>query len=202
VDLFNRLFELVRSRKDQGKPAESIDVFTDSTTARMIFRAMIDYYKAEGGSNFNIQYDMAQKNLFGGFYSQSYVLHNPAGVQMNVITNEFFDDMVTTAKFGDSRTYQNGGTAPAADGSAGRFLMVLDLGGGIYPGIIDSNRVVHTTGELEDLAKVNESYACVMKNPTKEVTLNSQTWTAIVECPTDNLIIENFDSAKPAHGIA
>jgi len=203
TDLFNNLFELVRSRKDQGKPAESIDVFTDSTTARMIFRAMIDYYKAEGGSNFNIQYDMAQKNLFGGFYTQSYVLHHPAGVQMNVITNEFFDDMVTTAKFGDTREYNNsgGGTGSASDGSAGRFLMILDLGGGIYPGIIESNRVVHSTGDLEDLAKVNEDYACVMKNPTKEVTLNSQTWTAIVECPTDNLIIENFDNTKPAHGI-
>lgn len=201
TDLFDKLFELVRSRKDQGKPAESVDVFTDSTTARMIFRAMIDWYKAEGGSNFNIQYDMAQKNLFGGFYTQSYMLHHPAGVQMNVITNEFFDDMVTTARFGDNRTYKNGGTGSASDGSAGRFLMVLDLGGGIYPGIIDSNRVVHSTGDLEDLAKINSDYACVMKNPTKEVTLNSQTWTAIVECPTDNLIIENFDNAKPAHGV-
>lgn len=204
--LFDKLFEVVRSRKDQGKPADSVDVFTDSATARQIFKAMIDYYKQEGGNNFNIQYDMAQKNLFGGFYTQSYMLHHPAGVQMNIITNEFFDDMVTTAKLGDTRNYLGNGSggagtpAATADGSAGRFLMILDLGGGIYPGIIDSNRVVHTTGELEDLAKVNKDYACVMRNPTKEVTLNSQTWTAIVECPLDNLIIENFNDTKPIAG--
>ena len=201
TDLFDKLFELVRSRKDQGKPADSVDVFTDSTTARRIMKAMMAYYKAEGLDNVN--YNMDGGNLFGGFYATSYNLHHPAGVQMNVITNEFFDDMATVAALGDVRTYRSADTGnAAADGSTGRFLMILDLGGGIYPGMIDSNRVVHTTGELEDLAKVNEDYACVMKNPTKEVTLNSQTWTAIVECPTDNLIIENFDNQTPAHGNA
>ena len=200
TDLFDKLFEVVRSRKDQGKPADSVDVFTDSTTARNIWKAMIAYYKADGPLD-SVTWDAGRTNLFGGFYAQSYNLHHPAGVTMNIITNEFFDDMVTTAKIGDTRNYKSGGTAAAADGSAGRFLMVLDLGGGIYPGMIDSNRVVHTTGELEDLAKVNKDYACVMKNPTKEVTLNSQTWTAVVECPLDNLVIENFDSQVPATGL-
>jgi hypothetical protein len=200
TDLFDRLFELVRSRKDQGKPADSVDIFTDSTTARNIWKAMIAYYKADGPLD-SVTWDAGRTNLFGGFYAQSYNLHHPAGVTMNIITNEFFDDMVTTAKIGDSRQYRAGGTNAVADGSAGRFLMILDLGGGIYPGMIDSNRVVHSTGNLDDLAKVNQDYACVMKNPTKEVTLNSQTWTAIVECPLDNLIIENFDSQVPATGL-
>jgi len=161
---------------------------------------MVAYYKAEGIDNVN--YDIGQANLFGGFYAQSFKLHHPAGVTMNLITNEFFDDMATVANLGDLRNYASGGAPAASSGSTGRFLMILDLGGGIYPGMIDSNRVVHSTGNLEDLAKVNKDYACVMKNPTKEVTLNSQTWTAIVECPTDNLIIENFDSQTPAHGNA
>ncbi|HIA63013.1 MAG TPA: hypothetical protein EYN93_08990 [Planctomycetaceae bacterium] len=202
TDLFDKLFEVVRSRKDQGKPADSIDVFTDTRTARQIWRAMIKYYTEDGklgDTSFATRWDMGNKSLFGGFHSQSFELHHPVGVTLNVITNEFFDDMLTTAKIGDVRTY---GTAGKADGSAGRFLMVLDLGGGIYPGIIDSNRVVHSTGNLDDLAKVNSDYACVMKNPTKEVTLNSQTWTAIVECPLDNLIIENFDNTIPVHGVS
>ena len=75
--------------------------------------------------------------------------------------------------------------------------MILDLGGGIYPGIVDSNRKVHTVGALEDLAKVDSGYGCVMRSPTKEVTLNSVTWTAIVECPDDNLIVENFTAEEP-----
>jgi len=146
------------------------------------------YYTNESNSTLNVNYDITNKNISNmGFYANSYKLHYPAGVTLNVITNEFFDDMVTAQKAGDQ-------TADGAiqDGSQGRFLMVLDLGGGIYPGVIGSNRVVHKTGDLNDLAKVDQSYACVMKNPTKETTLNSVTWTAIVECPTDNLIIENF----------
>jgi len=71
------------------------------------------------------------------------------------------------------------------------------LGGGVYPGIVDSNRKVHTVGALEDLAKIDSGYGCVMRSPTKEVTLNSVTWTAVVECPDDNLIVENFDDAEP-----
>ena len=186
--LEGNIFDLVRSRKDQGKVADSIDVFTDSKTAKNIFNAMMIYYTNESNSTLNVNYDITNKNISNmGFYANSYKLHYPAGVTLNVITNEFFDDMVTAQKAGDQ-------TADGAiqDGSQGRFLMVLDLGGGIYPGVIGSNRVVHKTGDLNDLAKVDQSYACVMKNPTKETTLNSVTWTAIVECPTDNLIIENF----------
>jgi len=226
--LFDKLFEIVRSRKDQGKTADSIDVFTDTRTARQIWRGMIEYYKkdADGGSGniMGLQWDMAQKSLFGGFYSTSYVLHHPVGVTMNIITNEFFDDMLTVAEFGDTKGYLGvpnttdgpsgspydgsgsgtgaTGDAGTSDGSGGRFLMILDLGGGIYPGIVASNRVVHSTGDLNDLAKINSGYSCVMANPTKEVTMNSQTWTVIVECPTDNLIIENFSNEIPAPGIS
>jgi len=189
------IFNLVRSRKDQGKPADSVDVFTDSKTAKNIFNAMMKYYVNEsGGSNgtggaLRLNYDVTNKNISNlGFYANSFRLHYPAGVTLNVITNEFFDDLVTVHKDAEVNLSATGG----AEGSMGRFLMVLDLGGGIYPGVIASNRVVHKTGDLADLAKSDSSYNCVMNNPTKETTLNSLTWTAIVECPSDNLIVENF----------
>jgi len=181
------VFEIVRSRKDQGKPSDTVDLFTDSKTAKNIFNAMMTYYKNESGSTLNVNYDITNKNISNlGFYAQSYKLHYPAGVTLNVITNEFFDDMVTANKAGTTESGE------VSNGSMGRFMMILDLGGGVYPGILASNRVVHKTGDLADLAKSDSSYACVMNNPTKETTLNSTTWTAIVECPTDNLIIENF----------
>jgi hypothetical protein len=196
----NDIFDIVRSRKDQNKPSDQIDVFTDSKTAKNIFNAMVRYYALEGGASqssntvsggaLRLNMDITAKNIDSlGFYSNSYKLHYPAGVTLNVITNEFFDDMVSASKAADVST------TAATDGSNGRYLMVLDLGGGIYPGIIGSNRVVHTTGALNELAKVNADYACVMANPTKETTLNSLTWTAVVECPSDNLIIENFQDA-------
>ena len=188
------IFKLVRSRKDQNKPSDSIDVFTDSKTAKNIFDAMMDYYNAEspGGNSLRLNYDISNQNISNmGFYANSYKLHYPAGVTLNVITNEYFDDLVT------ANQHASADATVTTNGSNGRFLMVLDLGGGIYPGIIGSNRVVHTTGELGDLAKVNQDYACVMANPTKETTLNSLTWTAVVECPSDNLIVENFQDVKP-----
>lgn len=196
----NDIFDIVRSRKDQNKPSDQVDVFTDSKTAKNIFTAMVKYYSIEGGGvesggnvtggALRLNMDITAKNIDSlGFYSNSYKLHYPAGVTLNVITNEFFDDMVSASKAADASS------TAATDGSNGRYLMVLDLGGGIYPGIIGSNRVVHTTGALNELAKVNSDYACVMANPTKETTLNSLTWTAVVECPSDNLIIENFQDA-------
>jgi hypothetical protein len=48
------------------------------------------------------------------------------------------------------------------------------------------------------LAKIDTDYGCVMRSPTKEITLNSVTWTAVVECPDDNLIIENFTDDEPS----
>lgn len=194
------IFDLVRSRKDQGKPADSVDVFTDSKTAKNIFDAMMKYYKAESDDTLRVNYDITNQNISNlGFYAQSYRLHYPAGVTLNVITNEFFDDLVNVHKTAEIVPTGSGhattGAVANAQGSLGRFLMVLDLGGGIYPGIIASNRVVHKTGDLADLAKSDSSYSCVMANPTKETTLNSTTWTAIVECPSDNLIVENFADA-------
>lgn len=192
------IFDLVRSRKDQGKNADSVDVFTDSKTAKNIFNAMMKYYVNESGGSggtggsLRVNYDITNQNISNlGFYAQSYRLHYPAGVTLNVITNEFFDDLVNVHKTAEVDLSANTGS----EGSMGRFLMVLDLGGGIYPGIIASNRVVHKTGDLADLAKSDSSYSCVMANPTKETTLNSTTWTAIVECPSDNLIVENFADA-------
>jgi hypothetical protein len=110
----------------------------------------------------------------------------PKGVTINIITHFFFDDIGHAGEAEDMT-------------STARFLWILDLGGGIYPGIIASNRKVFTTGRLEDLAKVDSAYACVMENPTQEVSLNSVTWTGVVECPPDNLILENFRDVIPDH---
>jgi hypothetical protein len=43
---------------------------------------------------------------------------------------------------------------------------------------------------------VDFNYACVMENPTQEVSLNSLTFATVVECPANSLIIENFNIDK------
>ena len=171
---------------------------------------MVKYYgaatvTANSNSAITFDYQVKDGNIAKlGFRVRSYELLYPQGVTLNIITDHYFDDFVSAMKAEELATNQhNNGTGANTEGAdrsvgdSGRFLMFLDLGGGIYPGIVDSNRKVHTVGALEDLAKIDSGYGCVMRSPTKEVTLNSVTWTAVVECPDDNLIVENFDDAEP-----
>ena len=205
AELFNELYTSYRTRSNSGRPSDSIDCYTDSKTAASIQTAMVKYYGAAtvtANSNSAITFDYQVKDgsiAKLGFRVRSYELLYPQGVTLNIITDHYFDDFVSAMKaeaLESSSTYNNDGSARVI-GDSGRFLMFLDLGGGIYPGIVDSNRKVHTVGALEDLAKIDSGYGCVMRSPTKEVTLNSVTWTAVVECPDDNLIVENFDDAEP-----
>lgn len=195
-EFFEQLYLIKRSRESQGRDASSIDIWTDSRTAAEFQRAMVAYYDAETNGLARFNYNVPSTGVINtlGFRVRSYELVWPIGLTINILSDNFFDDTVSAAQ-----------TEADAHGQPGfvnqsRFLMVLDLGGGIYPGVIASNRKVHTVGQLEDLARIDSTFACAMENPTREVTLNSQTWTAVVECPSDNIIIENFSDRQPNAG--
>jgi len=186
VEIFeNLIYPIWRARGDQGIPNDVIEIFTDSLTAQQIQRGMIRYYnnRSEGLARFNIETQKVMSGQMGslGFNYNEYMLQYPQ-VKIRIVTNNYFDD------------FANEHNAMGID-SAGRFLWILDFTS-IYPGIITSNRKVHTVGDLEKLAAVDRDYACVMANPTTEVSLNSLTWTAVVECPATSAIIENFDVGK------
>jgi len=181
----NLIYPIWRARGDQGIPNDVIEIFTDSETASLFQRGMILYYNnlAAGLAQFNINTDRVMMGQMGklGFNYNEYFLDYPL-VKLRIVTNNYFDD------------YASAHTSENID-SSGRFLWILDFSS-IYPGIITSNRKVHVTGEIEKLAQVDRDYACVMENPTQEVSLNSLTWTAVVECPATSAIVENFDVSK------
>lgn len=190
-DFLDDIYDVVRARETSGIPNRSIDVYTDSETAELFKRGMIEYYNSQAGGLARFNIPVEDGNIEGsmqgiGFWATSYKVDFPAGVTINIVTHPFFDDIVTAAK---AESFE----------STGRFLWVLDLGkgGSIYPGIIGSARVSATVNQIEDLRKVNASYHCVINNPTKELTLSSTTWTVIVECPAANLIYENFSNEVP-----
>ena len=206
AELFNELYLLYRARSSGGRPADSIDVYTDSRTAANIQVAMVKYYdtntQGKLGGTMRLNWDVKDGKIDKlGFRVRSYELLYPQGVTLNVITDNYFDDFLSAVKAEQVASgvsgHESGQGLDRKIGDSGRFLMFLDLGGGVYPGIVDSNRKVHTVGALQDLAKIDDGYSCVMKAPTKEITLNSVTWTAIVDCPDDNLIVENFDDDVP-----
>jgi hypothetical protein len=187
VELFEQLlYPIWRARGDQGIPNDVIEIITDSFMAQQIQRGMIRYYndRSDGLSRFMIDTKQVMTGQTGklGFNYDEYRLQYPV-TTLRVVTHPFFDDMASAAN-------------DEGIESAGRFLFILDFTG-IYPGILASNRKVHKTGEIEDLSKIDRDYACVMENPTQEISLNSLTWTAVVECPANSAIVEGFNDNIP-----
>lgn len=190
--LFHAFYHILRVREGNGNRNRIVDVFTDTFTAELINRAMIQYYASQsedhnGDSTLRLNmpvegFQLAKKANFG-FYYKSYPLFTPQGCTMNVITHYAFDDELEVAN-------------QAGIEDTARMIWVLDFSG-IYPGIIASNRIVHDTGALRDLAKISPDYACVMKVHTKQQSLFSMTYACIVECPAGNLVIENIGPGVP-----
>lgn len=187
-ELFKAIYNIMRVRQANGQPTDSIDLFTDSFYASKIQQAFVRYFKGKSEDTLHMIYDITKAPTKGkfGFRFSSYPLDWPA-TTINIVTHPFFDDLVTA-----------GGAISAAMKKASRFLWILDFSG-IYPGIIATNRVVNSTGDLQTRAAVDPAYLCVMKVPTRRQTLTSVTYTAVVECPPASLLLENIDEGIPEH---
>lgn len=193
--LFRVLYQIKRVREGLGEKADSIDIFTDSATAERINTAMLRYYnaKSDGMARLNVPVNGADAPKVApfGFNYRSYKLFWPA-VTMNVITHNFFDDYLSAAaRVSDSDQQLNQKMETSA-----RALWILDFSG-IYPGVIGSKRVELRSGDLKTLAAVDPSFQCVMEVESTEQILTSVTWTAILECPMANAIIQNFSDEIP-----
>lgn len=190
VEFFRLLYDIMRVRDQQNENTQVIDVFTDSWFAAKIHKAMMGYYNQESDGNFRLVMELGNVTTGNdgilGFRFNKYKLIQPQ-ITMAVISHNYFDDLVT------ANTNVN-----AANEAVGRSLWVLDWAG-IMPGIIESNRVVNDTGDLAKLAAVDSAFACVMKNPTQKVTLNSLLYTVIVECPAASAVLENIGLGEPAY---
>lgn len=181
--LESTLYDIWRARSSYGRESNEIDVYTDQGTADEIFRAYIAYSKNKTGDIVRLNIDEGTTTL--GFPFRRFKLYKPHGVFLNVLTDNYFDDQAAAFAAADA-------THP----SGGKFLHVLDLGGSIYPAVLGSNRKQYTTGQINDLAKIDSTYACVMENPTIDRTLTSQTCTAIVECPLNSIVNANFEKVQ------
>lgn len=181
-------YRIMRSRRSQGRTVDTLDWFTDSQTAARIETAFFQYLKAEYGDILRIQVDEGKNEL--GFTWRIYKPKFPAGLSIAIITHEFFDDMVNAFE-------------TESMGSGGRVLWCLDAGkpgakgGTIYPGRIADNKKMRTLGQIEELARLDPTFFCTMEHITTEVSLISQTWTAICECPSNSCAIIGISDAVP-----
>ena len=197
IDTFleQEIYNIVRARRSQNRPADQIDIWTDETTADEFQSAFIEYSKVKTGDIARI--NLEQGVTEWGFPFRRFKLYKPSGVFVNILTAPFFDDMASAA----GQSAYGYGDAPWGSGAAGlgKFLMVLDLGAGgtIYPATLASNRKTYTVGDINDLAKIDATYSQVMDNPKFRRTLTSETTTAIVEAPPNSLVVANFEKLVP-----
>lgn len=176
--LENAIYDIYRARTANGQVANEIDIYTDSSTAQLFMRSYIVYSKNETGDIIRLNIEKGTAPI--GFPFRRFELYKPSGVSVNILTDPVFDDAISAAAAGNE--------------SLMRWLMVLDLGGSIYPATLGSSRVQRTIGQIEDLAKVDVTFSCAISNPTTDVTMTSETETVIVECPLNSLAVTNFTS--------
>jgi hypothetical protein len=148
----------------------------------------INWTKAKYGDILRIDIQPG-KNDWGFEWNSIKVPGRPFTI--NLVQSETFDDI--SAAF--TREDSGDGTLAAR----GNFMLALDLGAGgtIYPAMLGSNRKTRTVGEIESLAKVDSTFACVMENHTRDIQLTSETVTAIVECPKASLWMEGIGLKTP-----
>jgi len=183
--LFNSLYRLQREREAAGTKADIIELFTDSFYANQFIIGMVNYFKAKYGSDvFRLTMQLNQGGEQGpfGFRFYRFTLDYPQ-VELRIVTHRMFDDMLAAHK-------------AAGFESSGRMLWAIDWQN-VYQGIIDSNTVTNKTGDLKQLAAVDDSYSCVMKVPSRTTKLTSTTYTAVLEAETTSFVIENLGSAAP-----
>jgi hypothetical protein len=178
-------YRLMRARKTHYGSCTEIDWFTDNSYAALLITAYTEYWKKELGSS-NVQFPINPFETVtneAGFAWRSFSVKFPAGLKINIVTHEFFDDLRDAFRTESME-------------SAGINLWALDFRG-TYWAPIASNRKVHKIGELSDMSRIDADWGCVMETLTQEITLNSETGAVVVECPSVSIILQGIRDDVP-----
>lgn len=174
------IYDVYRARKALGRPVDVIDIFMSSDLALNFQTEFFKYTKGLLGDVVRINAEDYQTGTSEyGFPYQKYKLYKPVGLSVSICTDPYFDDYATAA-------------TTASTPTIGKQALVLDVGASMYPAIIESKRVQWETAKIEDMARIDPTYACRMENPSVKTSLTSKTATAIVECPLSSRVDRNF----------
>lgn len=188
-EFFDENYRIMRARKSQGRKVTDIDWYTDSVTRARFMAGMLAYYKEKYLDQVRFVGQLGGANELGMVWDSYKVMH-PAGVNINIISHEFFDDLRDAHK-------------TESQESMGINFWCLDLGkpgpngGTIYWSQIATNMKRSTVGDLKDLSRIDKDWACVMESISQEITMMSETGTAIVECPNNSIMLMNYADADP-----
>lgn len=181
-------YRLMRSRESQGRNVTDIDWYTDSITSAQLQTAYLAYLKKESLEQLRLNVPPDGRDKYGwGFFWTSMRVKRPMGININIVTHHFFDDQLSAF---DRESIAG----------SGRMLLGLDIGkgGSIFYGMIESFRANRTTGQIDDLARLDSTFACTLKNITFERTLYSETGSVFVGCPSNSLWIQGLGDGVPS----
>ena len=176
--LFAMLYDVKRAREADGTQVEVIDLMTDRFTAGGIHDIMIAFYKKKYGVEITRYYQPNQALTFDNQVQINYNVYQlPAeygGFKFAVFHHPYFDDRL----------------AASENANRARVIWAIDWSD-MELGIAGTNSKVRQTNEADAL------YNYVMKVNVKHVTMNSITWTAILEDPSRHYIVSNFSPDCP-----
>jgi hypothetical protein len=154
--------------------------------AAVLETAFLQYWKSESLEMAHLNIAMPERGEKPelGISFMSFRVKRPSGVRINIIVDNFFDD------------FRNDNDVEGQE-EVGSIMAILDIGKSIYWAPIKTNKKVFTVGQLSDLAKIDKDWSCVMETVTQEKTLISDTGTAVVECPQENMWIWGIGAGVP-----
>lgn len=192
-ELFTRLGEIRRIRKDQGISDNIVELMMDEGYALQFQDAMIAYFNTRSQGLMRLNQDLMGKVNKGpfGFYYRSYILDYPIGLEIRVVTHDFMADWVDAHNI----EYTVGETTKNLN-SAASTIWLLDWAN-IYEAILGSRKQDNTSGDVAELARINSGFGCRMKVPKQTWRMRSWDRTVVVECAKSSLVIQNFDRCTP-----
>jgi hypothetical protein len=195
IEFFKEIRAIAKARRSQGRKVTEIDVWMSELMREQFSKSMIAYYKSIFGTdNVQFNFEMGKANLDLGITFDQYTVLYPSNVKINIISDEFFDDW-----------YDEGLAVDNALAMAHNLILILDIGkpgpqgGTIYYAQIAANRKTYGTARIEELARLDKNFRCVMETTSATQTLQSETGLPIVECPFNSLWIEGVKLAPPDH---
>lgn len=182
------LYDMVRVRADNGYQSKVIEIVTDSAYKKLLLQGLFQYLQTQFNGTLNVNVDFSKFVTKGttplGFMYDEVDLDYPA-VKLRIVSHFAFDDLVNAhARVSQSLT------------TAGRMIWLLAWDT-ITMGVIESRFKDLSSGNIDDLAKINSDAFCRMDNPVRSIRHYLLKWVVDVKCPAASLIIENVAFAVP-----
>lgn len=183
--LLNGLYHLQRAREDAGVPSETIEIYGPSMYMKTFAFALVSALADEIGPDYyritsQLNAGKAEQGPFGFRFHEFSLQYPQANIRL--VSNRFFDDAIAAYT-----------AASSGHAAAGRQLWIPDWSS-MYPGVLETTTVVNESGKLQDIARVNDDYMCVMDIPTRKQRLISVTGAPVLDAETTTQIFEGLGS--------